>query len=92
VELNALRGGATALREQRPYVLFDVAPNLQPDRQERNRLFKLLQEAGYKTCVDVSTLIEWDPGLEASEIDVIAVPPHGEAAFETYRQKAWLTA
>jgi FkbM family methyltransferase len=92
VELNALRGGATALREKRPYVLFEVAPNLHPDRQERNRLFKLLQEAGYRTFVDVSTLIGWDPALEAGEMDVIAVPPHGEAAFETYRQKIWSTA
>jgi hypothetical protein len=89
VELNALRGATTVLRENRPYVLFEFASTLHPDRLEGERIFKLLQEAGYRTFFELSNLIEWDPRLEVAT-DVIAVPQRCEAAFEMYRQKIGL--
>ena len=84
VELDVLRGATTLLRETKPYILFEVAPALHPDLQEQERVFKLLQEAGYGTLVDLSTMVEWDPRLNTTQTDVIAVPPRYEADFEAY--------
>src|SRR5262249_40412089 len=59
-ELDVLRGARRLLRETKPYILFEVAPALHPDRHEQERVFKLLQKAGYRTLVDLSTMAHWD--------------------------------
>ena len=85
-ELNALRGATTLLHKNGPYVLLEVEPTLHPDPQEQERVFTLLQAAGYERFFDLSTMLEWNPRLQAIKSDVIAVPPHYEIDFEKYRR------